>query len=309
MNQLPGTQIARFPVESGGVVQFARAIGDFVHARRVLDCVPPEGELAPPTYLVASAHFEPGYLRRPGEDRPWFGSGRESTGGPDPTHEDGQRRLHAEQHFEYRRPLRVGDVLIVRQRPGETWERDGRSGRLAFSETITDYLSESGELVVRARAVGVRVSSTDPAPAARRPSNSRERQAGECHDARTLVVVDSLRRTQIVQYAGASGDFHPLHTDEVFARDARGRGSVFAHGMLTMGLAGRVLTEWIGVAALESFNARFAAEVYPGDTLTARAELVGVDKAAGRKRGRFVLRTTDQNGQTVLTGSAVGRLD
>ncbi|MDQ1463380.1 MAG: hypothetical protein QOC73_321, partial [Actinomycetota bacterium] len=53
------------------------------------------------------------------------------------------------------------------------------------------------------------------------------------------VVVDDLKRTQIVQYAGASGDFNPLHSDEVYAREIAGYPGVFAHGMLTMGLTGR----------------------------------------------------------------------
>ena len=86
MDNVPSTRIARFAVETGGVVQFARAIGDFGHARAVLGGVPPACEFAPPTYLVASAHFEIGYLRRPSDERPWFGSGREPSGGTDPTH-------------------------------------------------------------------------------------------------------------------------------------------------------------------------------------------------------------------------------
>ena len=57
------------------------------------------------------------------------------------------------------------------------------------------------------------------------------------------VVADGLNRTQIVQYAGASGDYNPLHTDEVFATKVAGYPSVFAHGMLTMGLTGTLLTD------------------------------------------------------------------
>ena len=66
----------------------------------------------------------------------------------------------------------------------------------------------------------------------------------EVGDTRTLQVVDDLTRTQIVQYAGASGDYNPLHSDDKFTTEVAGYPSVFAHGMLTMGMTGRVLTDW-----------------------------------------------------------------
>ena len=67
----------------------------------------------------------------------------------------GQVGLHAEQHYEYHRPLVAGDVLTATVTPGERWEKQGRSGRLLFSETITEYRDQHGELVVTARSVGV----------------------------------------------------------------------------------------------------------------------------------------------------------
>ena len=68
-------------------------------------------------------------------------------------------------------------------------------------------------------------------------------KVGDTHKER---VVENLSRTQIVQYAGASGDYNPLHTDEVYATKVAGYPSIFAHGMLTMGATGRLLTEWVG---------------------------------------------------------------
>jgi hypothetical protein len=65
--------------------------------------------------------------------------------------------LHAEQHYEYHRPLRVGDVLSATVLPGKTWEKEGRrAGKLVFSETVIEFRDQSGDLVVTARGVGVR---------------------------------------------------------------------------------------------------------------------------------------------------------
>lgn len=129
-------------------------------------------------------------------------------------------------------------------------------------------------------------------------------------ETRQAVVVEDLRRTRIVQYAGASGDFNPLHTDEVYASRAAGYPGVFAHGMLTMGLAGRVVTDWVGVEALTGFGARFKAQVWPGDTLTATATVESVDSAGatGGELVRFVLSARNQDGVEVLSGTASARL-
>ena len=66
------------------------------------------------------------------------------------------------------------------------------------------------------------------------------------------VLVEDLKRTQLVMYSGASGDYNPLHTDEVYTREAAGYPSVFAHGMLTMGMTGRVVTNFVGAANVRS---------------------------------------------------------
>ena len=58
-------------------------------------------------------------------------------------------------------------------------------------------------------------------------------------DTHQEVVVDNLTRTQLVQYAGASGDYNPIHTDEVYTTQVAGYPSVFAHGMLSMGVTAR----------------------------------------------------------------------
>jgi acyl dehydratase len=129
-------------------------------------------------------------------------------------------------------------------------------------------------------------------------------------DVHSEVVVDDLTRTQIVQYAGASGDYNPLHTDEIFATQVAGFPSIFAHGMLTMGLTGKMVTNYVGDGRLRSFGGRFRAQVWPGDTLTARAEVVDIrndDEGAGVVELR--ISTTNQDGVEVFAGEAIAAVD
>ena len=90
-------------------------------------------------------------------------------------------------------------------------------------------------------------------------------------DTRSLVIADDLTRTQIVQYAGASGDYNPLHTDDRVATEVARYASIRAHGMSTRGMAARVLTDCFGPEAVLEYGARFFAQGWPGDQLTATA--------------------------------------
>jgi acyl dehydratase len=125
----------------------------------------------------------------------------------------------------------------------------------------------------------------------------------------STVVVDNLTRTQLVQYAGASGDYNPLHTDEVFATQVAGYPSVFAHGMLTMGMTGKMLTDYVGDARLTHFGGRFTSQVWPGDTLTAAATVTAVREDKGVSVADFEVVTQNQNGIAVFQGTATARLD
>jgi acyl dehydratase len=131
-------------------------------------------------------------------------------------------------------------------------------------------------------------------------------KVGSVHE---QVVVENLTRTQIVQYAGASGDYNPLHSDEVFATKVAGYPSVFAHGMLTMGLTGRMLTDYVGDGRLVRFGGRFRAQVWPGDDLTARAEIADITEDAGENLVELVITTVNQDGAEVFTGTATARID
>lgn len=123
------------------------------------------------------------------------------------------------------------------------------------------------------------------------------------------VVVENLTRTQIVQYAGASGDYNPVHTDEVFATQVAGYPSVFAHGMLTMGLTGKMLTDYVGDGRLTKFGGRFTSQVWPGDTLTATATVTEIREEDGNTIAELHVVTENQMGVAVFIGSAVAQLD
>jgi acyl dehydratase len=138
------------------------------------------------------------------------------------------------------------------------------------------------------------------------PLKASELQVGMTHE---VVVVDNLTRTQIVQYAGASGDYNPLHSDEVFAKEVGGYPTVFAHGMLSMGMTGRMLTDWVGDGRLTAFGVRFVSQVWPGDTLTAKATVEAIREEGGERLVDLALSTVNQDGREVVSGRATARLD
>ena len=157
--------IDKFLIEASHIMMFARSIGDdnpVYHDEEYKSESGCEGIIAPPTFAQSSAQFDPDYFLRPktgGEG--WFGSGKEPTG-LKPSVSGGSggggaaAGLHAEQHFEYHLPLRAGDVLSATTKPGNSWEKESkRAGKLKFSESVTEYRNQDGDLVITATGVGV----------------------------------------------------------------------------------------------------------------------------------------------------------
>jgi len=139
-----------FPVEATHIMMFARAVGDTNPVYHDAAA----GVIAPPTFVQAVAQFDPDYHLRPKPGQSWLGSGKTATGVEGRAPSSGA--LHAEQHYEYHRHIRPGDVLTPEAHPGRTWERESkRAGKLVFRERITEYRDQHGELVVTARSVGV----------------------------------------------------------------------------------------------------------------------------------------------------------
>ena len=116
-----------------------------------------------------------------------------------------------------------------------------------------------------------------------------------------------LTRTDLVMYAGASGDFNPMHTDEVAAQ-ASGLPSVFGHGMFTAGLLGKALTDYVGVGNLRNYKIRFTKQTWPGETLTTHVAVARKYEEGTEHRVDLECSVTNQDGEAKLTGVAVASL-
>jgi acyl dehydratase len=234
---------------------------------------------------------------------------------------DRGRTVHGEQAYEFERPVYVGDVLGGETELVSVFQRTGSGDRtLTFGVLETTYRDDDGdgETVLRERRTRIEVGSDGDAAA---PTDERgERETGETGtdgartddgpwpaatvesgggDAPTLRV-GPLSRVDFARYAGASGDFNPLHLSDPAAR-AAGHRSVFAHGMLTAGVAARFARERVGLAALGTFETRFEDKVWPGDRLRVSGSVTEGD-ATDPAAISILVETGD--GRTVLTGSA-----
>ncbi|HAR98348.1 MAG: hypothetical protein M0P04_11095 [Syntrophales bacterium] len=137
-------------------------------------------------------------------------------------------------------------------------------------------------------------------------------------DAMPTFTSDPVTRTHMVRYAGASGDFNPLHHDETFVK-MFGMPRVISHGMLIMGITGRAITEWIEDKSLRKFSVRFAGMTEPVDlhdfentkqraTITVTGKVVEKFEEAGEKRIRCEIQAADGLGAVKINGSFVAAL-
>jgi hypothetical protein len=134
-------------VEPGHVLLFARSVGDVDRCYQAqLSAAVGTPLVTPPTFVRALDHFDPESTTRPTLPRQEAGRGGRSD------------TVHAEQHFEYVAPFRASDRVVVESFAGDSWTKNGRSGRLEFTETVTEYRNQEGALLVRARKVSVRTS-------------------------------------------------------------------------------------------------------------------------------------------------------
>ncbi|RLB01115.1 MAG: hypothetical protein DRG37_00750 [Deltaproteobacteria bacterium] len=115
------------------------------------------------------------------------------------------------------------------------------------------------------------------------------------------LVKGPLQKLQHVMYAGASGDFNPLHTDDDFAK-AVGLDGVIAHGMLIMGFVGQAITQWIPRKYLKKFGVRFAGMTKPGNTITVKGNVVDKLVEGSENIIRCEVLAQDENGDIKVTG-------
>ena len=121
------------------------------------------------------------------------------------------------------------------------------------------------------------------------------------------VLTHTLTRADLVQYAGASGDFNPMHTDEVAAKEA-GMESVFGHGMLSAGLLATALTNWVGVGNLKRYNVRFVKQAWPGEEFSTTVTVTGKRTEDGLQLVDLECSLANGEGEVKVAGEATAIL-
>jgi acyl dehydratase len=119
--------------------------------------------------------------------------------------------------------------------------------------------------------------------------------------------VENITRSHFVRYAGASGDFNPMHHDDTIATKV-GYPSVFGHGMFTAGVLSHYLTDWVGAGNVRKYGVKFKGQLYPGRTLTITAKVTKKYKEGDENRIDADLTVVDDQGSVLITGSATAAL-
>lgn len=125
-------------------------------------------------------------------------------------------------------------------------------------------------------------------------------ETGQELDSLTLPAVDRLT---LIKYAGASGDYNPIHTVDQMAIDL-GLPGLIQHGMLTMAEVGRLFSPYLDHGFLSEFQARFKGMVFLGDVLTVGGKVTGVAETQNGKAYKFDIYSRNQKGEDVATGKA-----
>ena len=120
-------------------------------------------------------------------------------------------------------------------------------------------------------------------------------------------LAHELTRTDLVKYAGASGDFNPMHHDEVKAKEA-GLPSVFGHGMFTAGLLATAITNYVGIGTLKSYKVRFTKQTWPGEVLTTKITVAGKRKEGDEHLVDLRCEVVNQDGEAKIAGEATAAL-
>ena len=121
------------------------------------------------------------------------------------------------------------------------------------------------------------------------------------------LAAPPVTRTQIVKYAGASGDFNPIHHDELYAIRA-GNDRVFAMGMMSAGFLSHMITDWVGDGKLRKYRVRFGRQVWPGDTITCKGRITRKFTEGGKNYMEAEVFAENQRAEKVITGTIVAEV-
>jgi acyl dehydratase len=116
-----------------------------------------------------------------------------------------------------------------------------------------------------------------------------------------------IDRVQLSRYAGASGDFNPVHVDEVYAKSV-GLPSVYAPGMLVMGMLGQLISDWARGGQMRRYHVRFIKMVWPGDTVVCKGRVSDRHGEGGRYFVEVELWAENQRGELVMKGNSTLQL-
>lgn len=312
------TTVVDFSVERGKVEEFARAVYDRNPAHRDAAAARELGFDAVPAPLTftRTSYFQ--RYRPPGVDvHLGFDLGL-----------DQDHLVHGEQSYEFVRPVTVGDTLSGETFLEDVYQREGgRGGTLTFVVLRTEYRDEDDDLVQAETNVRIETegaiddgddgTATPPTPTDRTRERRRSGRTASGYDDWDPPTLDELSvgdegptvevgpvdREDFVRYAGASGDFNPVHYDEPYATSA-GNPSVFGQGMFTAGVGAGMVSNWLGLANVTEFETRFTRRLWPGETLTASGEVreTAVEDGTTTVTVEFAVTTGDDD--PVLEGTA-----
>ena len=117
------------------------------------------------------------------------------------------------------------------------------------------------------------------------------------------VLTHTLTRGDLVEYAGASGDFNPMHTDEVAAKEA-GMPSVFGHGMFSAGLLATAMTNWAGVGSVVRYKVRFVKQTWPGEEFQTSISVTSKREEDGQGLVDVECNLANSDGEVKVAGEA-----
>ena len=121
------------------------------------------------------------------------------------------------------------------------------------------------------------------------------------------ITFDEISQVQLIKYAGAAGDFNPIHTVPKYAKEA-GLDGTIAHGMLVMGMLGKLVSDWAGVKNIIKYGVSFKSKTIPGDILTAKGEIKKITETDDGTLVDCKVYIQDSNGDVKVDGKVTVKL-